>query len=301
MHKLKPTIEIDPSAGFCSGVKRAIKSAENLLKSGGEVSCLGEIVHNENEMERLTGLGMRIIGPDDYEIPDPGARVLIRAHGVTPETYKELEERLLSVTDATCPVVLRLQQNVRKASVEVFARQGTIVIFGKQGHPEVIGLQGNAKGNVRVLSHPDDISGAALTTPLHVFAQTTSNAASYKKFCEAITARFPDAASRGEVMLHQTICGQVSKREPALEKFARDHDVVIFVTGSGSSNGKYLSEYCRSVNARTLVVTGPGQLEKQWFAGAARIGVTGATSTPAWLMEEVASAIETMTSEASCT
>lgn len=265
------------------------------------MTCLGEIVHNEAEMNRLKELGLRVIESDDSEIPGPAGKVLIRAHGAPPETYKKMEDRQVLLTDATCPVVLRLQQRVRQASAETAEKSGTLVIFGKPGHPEVVGLQGHARGKVLVLSHADQIEEADLTLPLHVFAQTTSHAGSFKQFCEAINARFPDATSRGEVSIHQTICAQVSKREPALEKFAREHDVVIFVTGSRSSNGKYLSERCTAFNPRTHVVSGPGELDSRWFAGAASAGVSGATSTPIWLMEEVASAIEKMTSEASCT
>lgn len=301
MNHPRLVVSIDPAAGFCTGVRRAIRAAETLLANRGQAFSVGEIVHNEAETGRLRALGLSTLKTGELQQLPQDAHVLFRAHGEPPSTYNTLETSNLSLTDATCPVVLRLQHKVGLASAETAEKSGTVVIFGKPGHPEVVGLQGHARGKVLVLSHADQIEEADLTLPLHVFAQTTSHAGSFKQFCEAINARFPDATSRGEVSIHQTICAQVSKREPALEKFAREHDVVIFVTGSRSSNGKYLSERCTAFNPRTHVVSGPGELDSRWFAGAASAGVSGATSTPIWLMEEVASAIEKMTSEASCT
>lgn len=295
MDNLKPRIEIDPSAGFCSGVKRAIESAENLLKSTGEVSCLGEIVHNEAEMDRLKGMGMRVIGPDDAEIPGPGSKVLIRAHGVPPETYEELQNKQVVVTDATCPVVLRLQQKVKQASVEMMQVGGTVVIYGKSGHAEVAGLLGNTFGNALVVSSPEQLNSLDLTKPMRVFAQTTSDLNRYREICETILSLAMETGTgESKVMIHQTICGQVSRRAPAIEKFAGSHDVIIFVSGSDSSNGKYLAGISKSVNDHTHIVTGSGQLNPEWFGNAGSIGISGATSTPQWLMEQIAAEIESM-------
>jgi 4-hydroxy-3-methylbut-2-enyl diphosphate reductase len=295
MDNLKPRIEIDPSAGFCSGVKRAIESAENLLKSAGEVSCLGEIVHNEAEMDRLEGLGMRVMGPDDTNIQKAGSKVLIRAHGVPPETYKELKDKQVVITDATCPVVLRLQQKVKQASAEMLQVGGTVVIYGKPGHAEIAGLVGNASGNAIVISTPDQLDSLDFTKPMMVFSQTTSDLNLYREICDTILSLARKTATgETKVMIHQTICGQVSRRAPAIEKFAGSHDVIIFVSGSDSSNGKYLAGISKSVNDHTYIVTGPGQLNPEWFAKAYTIGISGATSTPQWLMQQIASEIESM-------
>jgi 4-hydroxy-3-methylbut-2-en-1-yl diphosphate reductase len=295
MDNLKPRIEIDPSAGFCSGVKRAIESAENLLKSAGEVSCLGEIVHNEAEMDRLKGLGMRVMGPDNSKIPGAGSKLLIRAHGVPPETYKELIDKQVIVTDATCPVVLRLQQKVKQASDEMLPVDGTVIIYGKPGHAEVVGLLGYTSGNVVVVSRPDQLSSLDFMKPMRVFSQTTSDFNLYHEICETILSLARSSGiGESEIVIHQTICGQVSRRAPAIEKFAGSHDVIIFVSGSDSSNGKYLAGISKSVNNHTHIVTGPGQLNPEWFGNAASIGISGATSTPQWLMRQIAAEIESM-------
>ncbi|MHC1774606.1 MAG: 4-hydroxy-3-methylbut-2-enyl diphosphate reductase [Lentimicrobium sp.] len=295
MNNLRPRIEIDPSAGFCSGVKRAIESAENLLKSAGEVSCLGEIVHNEAEMDRLKGLGMRVIGPDDSEIPGPGGKVLIRAHGVPPETYKELKDKQAIVTDATCPVVLRLQQKVKQASAEMMAVGGTVVIFGKPKHAEVVGLIGNTSGNALVVSTPEQLNALDFTKPIRVFSQTTSDLNRYREIGETILSLAWEAGNgESDIVIHHTVCGQVSRRAPAIEKFAGSHDVIIFVSGIDSSNGKYLAGISKSVNDQTHIVSGPGQLNPAWFGNASSIGISGATSTPQWLMQQIATEIGSM-------
>ncbi len=295
MDNLKPRIEIDPSAGFCSGVKRAIESAENLLRSAGEVSCLGEIVHNEAEIDRLKGLGLRLIYPEDSETPGPGSKVLIRAHGVPPKTYGVLKEKQVVITDATCPVVLRLQQKVKQASAEMLQVGGTVVIYGKPGHAEVAGLLGNTSGNAFVISTPDQLNSLDFTKPMRVFSQTTSDLNRYREICETIRSLGSEnGTGESEIKIHHTICGQVSRRAPAIEKFAGSHDVIIFVSGSDSSNGKYLAGISKSVNNQTHIVSGPGQLNPEWLVKASSIGISGATSTPQWLMQQIAAEIESL-------
>ncbi len=295
MDNSKPEIEIDPSAGFCSGVKRTIESAEHLLETDGEVVCVGEIVHNEAEMERLQQKGLIVLNPDGVQNIEAGSRVLIRAHGVPPSTYKVLEEKKVSFTDATCPVVLRLQQKVKKASDEMLNVGGSVLIYGKPGHAEIIGLLGNTHGNALVISKEEHLSLIDFTKPLRVFSQTTSGVEGYKRICNSILSLAKEAnTGEPDIKINQTICGQVSKRGPALERFALSHEVMIFVSGSDSSNGKYLAGVSKNVNPRTFIVSGTGQLMLEWFKGASTIGISGATSTPVWLMQLIEAEIEAM-------
>ncbi|MFH1121493.1 MAG: 4-hydroxy-3-methylbut-2-enyl diphosphate reductase [Bacteroidota bacterium] len=295
MDQAKPVIEIDPTAGFCSGVKRAIESAEHLLDEAGELLCLGEIVHNEAEMDRLKLKGLKAIAPDGVKDAGKGSRVLIRAHGVPPSAYNALEEKQVLVTDATCPVVIRLQHKVKQASAEMLGVDGSVIIYGKPGHAEVIGLMGNTSGNAMVISSIDEIDRIDFTKPLRIFAQTTSDITGYKEICDTILSLIRNAGTNNpDIKIHQTICGQVSRRNPALKKFALLHDVIIFVSGSGSSNGQYLYSVSKTVNPRTYIVSGSGQLLPEWLNGALSIGISGATSTPVWLMQQIASEIEEM-------
>lgn len=295
MDNSKPRVEVDPSAGFCTGVKRAIDASEKLLNETGDVYCLGEIVHNEAELARLTAKGMKLT--DAENIPDisPESRLLIRAHGEPPATFEMLKAKGVKVTDATCPVVLRLQDKVRLASAEMLALGGSVIIYGKPGHPEVVGLLGNASGNAIIVSNLKQLTTIDFTKPIRVFSQTTSDVNGYNEICRDILSRAGEAIKGiPDVVISQTICRQVSRRGPALEEFARLHDVVIFVSGSDSSNGKYLAGVSKIVNPRTFTVSATGQLLQKWFAGAETIGVSGATSTPVWLMQLVAAEIEAM-------
>jgi len=295
MDHLQPKVEIDPSAGFCSGVKRAIEAAEQLLALQDDVFCLGEIVHNEAELERLKNLGMKILNRETDNAGDIKGRVIIRAHGEPPSTFERLQAEGTTVVDATCPVVIRLQHRVQKASAEMMEARGSVVIFGKPGHPEVQGLLGNSYGNAMVITAEEEIGRIDLSRPLRVFSQTTSDLNAYKKFCEAILAGAAKASGeKSDVIINQTVCRQMSRREPGIERFALSHDVIVFVSGSGSSNGKYLSGISRARNSRTYVVTDTGQVKPEWFVNALSIGVSGATSTPVWLMHQVAGEITRM-------
>lgn len=295
MDHVRPIVEIDPSAGFCSGVKRAIESAEQLLDEAGDVFCLGEIVHNEAEMSRLKQRGLTALDPKGKDEVKEGGRALIRAHGAPPATFEALEKKHVLVTDATCPVVLRLQQKVKKASEEMEKVGGSVIIYGKPGHAEVVGLLGNTSGNAFVISNLVQLASVDFTKPLRVFSQTTSDLNGYREICDAILTRTSDSGSdQPDVVIHQTICGQVSRRAPALEKFALSHDVIIFVSGSESSNGKYLFGVSKSVNPRTFGISETGQLKPEWLSGASTIGISGATSTPIWLMQKIASEIRSL-------
>jgi len=295
MNNSKPRVEIDPTAGFCTGVQRAIAASEKLLSEPDSVYCLGEIVHNEAELERLRNIGMKFTDIESIQNIPPDSKVLLRAHGEPPETYRNLKDKGLQVVDATCPVVLRLQQKVRQASAEMLTVGGTVLIYGKSGHAEVIGLMGQTNGNVRVINGPYHLVDIDFSKPLRVFSQTTSDLNAYNEIGEAILSKAGDANPvNHDVVIYQTICRQVSRRSPGIEKFARLHDVIIFVSGTNSSNGKYLSGISKSVNSRTFTVSGTGQIKQEWLTGAAFIGVSGATSTPAWLMQKVADEINAM-------
>ncbi|NTW23190.1 MAG: 4-hydroxy-3-methylbut-2-enyl diphosphate reductase [Lentimicrobium sp.] len=295
MDDVKPKVVVDPSAGFCTGVKRAIATTEKVLEGDGEVFCLGELVHNEAELERLNHLGMKILDKNHLSRTTIGSHVLVRAHGEPPETYKVLEDKSVKITDATCPVVLRLQQKVKKASEEMQASGGSVIIFGKASHAEVIGLLGNTKGKAYAINKKEQLDSIDFSKPIRVFSQTTSDQNEYEDICNQIRIKSSNLSNGNpDIEINNTICGQVSRRGPALEIFARSHDVVIFVSGSESSNGKYLAGLCKSANPLTYTVTGTGQINPEWVLNAKSVGVSGATSTPEWLMLKVAAEIEAM-------
>jgi 4-hydroxy-3-methylbut-2-enyl diphosphate reductase len=277
-------ITIDAQSGFCFGVVYAIAMAEEWLDEHGTLYCLGDIVHNDAEVSRLREKGLKIIDHDDLERIRDSA-VLIRAHGEPPETYRVALKNNIRLIDASCPVVLKLQNRVRNA----YEEDAQIVIYGKRGHAEVNGLVGQTHGNAVVVTTPEEAESLDYSRPMHLFSQTTKSTAAFYALSAQIENRAKEAGV--DFKANDTICRQVSNREPQLRKFAADYDVVVFVAGSKSSNGKVLFEVCQGVNPRTHFVSGPAELRDEWFAGAASVGVCGATSTPMWLMEEVKAAI----------
>ena len=281
-------VGIDPHSGFCGGVIRAISTAEQFLSDGGgKLWSLGAIVHNEAELERLRLKGLGVVDHDGLTDLGNGDTVLIRAHGEPPRTYERLQEAGLRIIDCTCPVVLKLQREIKEA-----AERGQVVIFGKIGHPEVLGLVGQTDGRAVVVETPaqlrEAVSGGAVRIdhPAELFSQTTMGPEDYEEV----------AGILGELMeapltVHRSICAQVASRHRELAEFARTHDVIVFVSGSSSSNGKVLFEWCRSINPRSWHISSKEQLKAEWFDGASSAGVCGATSTPKWLLEEVAGTI----------
>lgn len=283
-------VEIDPDAGFCGGVIRAIGTAERFLGDNPEKTLysLGAIVHNEQELSRLSALGLRqVAGADDPALPQ-GSTLLIRAHGEPPATYRVAEERYLDVIDCTCPVVLKLQKDIRKASARISPAGGQIVIFGKIGHAEVLGLLGNTSADAIVIESEqmllDCLKDGRIRKegPLEVFSQTTKDPDEYGRICGILSEEC------GNVSVHHTICRQVASRHSRLESFARGHDVIVFVSGKESSNGKVLSAFCKKCNPRTFVALSPSDIDPAWFRPGDKVGVSGATSTPKWLLEQVA-------------
>jgi 4-hydroxy-3-methylbut-2-enyl diphosphate reductase len=275
------TIEIDTNSGFCTGVVKAIKKAETFLDENETLLSLGDIVHNNREVERLENKGMQTITNADLETLQD-VDVLFRAHGEPPITYEMAEKNNIRLIDATCPVVLTLQAKIRRAYENYPNAQ--IVIFGKSGHAEVIGLLGQTNNTAIVLEKVSDASSLDFSRPIVLFSQTTKALDEYQRLAALIKSSMTDGAL---FMFHDTICRQVSNRLPHIKDFARNHDSVLFVSGPKSSNGKVLFEAARGVNPRSFLITGPEDVTEEMITGVNNIGICGATSTPVWLMTDV--------------
>ena len=291
-------VTIDPGSGFCFGVKRAIEQAESLLEEGRGLYCLGDIVHNTAEMERLRERGLTSVSREEIGRLK-WSSVLFRAHGEPPSSYRLIRDKELTLTDATCPIVLKLQERIKKAWERQKGEGGQVVIFGNPGHPEITGLLGRTNGQAIIVSGPGDLSAIDPAKPVELFSQTTKDTDQFLQIEKIIRQMMSDHFTTGAVPLkvHNTICQQISGRRPQIREFAGQHDVIVFVGGAQSSNAKVLFGHCREVNPRSRFVTGPGELEAEWFEGARSAGVCGATSTPLWLMEKVAEKIREMAGE----
>lgn len=299
------TVDIDTNSGFCAGVIRAIGKAEEFLKEGERLYSLGAIVHNDAELSRLVGKGLVTIDKEDLEemVAADGEVLLIRAHGEPPQTYATAESLGFKIIDCTCPVVLKLQQRIKDAYLRHQEEgKGQIIIFGKIGHAEVLGLIGQTDGtavvveNISMLENYVKEGVIKLDVPTEVFSQTTKSPAEYSRLCtrlEEMMAGYNELSverfkGRGLLNVHNTICSQVATRHERLSKFALEHDIVIFVSGKASSNGKVLCDLCKSLNIRTYHIDSVSEIKREWFRADDRVGVCGATSTPKWLLEEVA-------------
>ena len=281
-------IRIDDNAGYCFGVVKAIGAAEEELRRDGMLYCLGDIVHNSAEVERLSQMGLHVI--DHASLPTlRGEKVLIRAHGEPPSTYTTANELGIRLVDATCPIVLALQSRIKRGYEEMKHCGGQVVIFGRPGHAEVIGLNGQTDGTAIVVSDPDEIDAIDFSRPIRLYSQTTKSREDYRRLTANIRSRLPEGA---DFTAYDTICNSVAGRTKALEAFAKEVDVLLFVAGANSSNGHYLYEFCRSVQPKTYLISGADEVRRDWLEGIERVGISGATSTPRWLMEEVKSKIE---------
>lgn len=278
-------VVVDPESGFCFGVEYAVAVAEALLDSEPVVYCLGDIVHNDLEVARLRQMGLRTITHEELRTLQ-NATVLIRAHGEPPETYAIARQNNLTLVDASCPVVLKLQNRVKQAHDAGYQ----VVIYGKADHPEVRGLVGQTGGSAFVIRSEEDLDRIDWGRPVALFSQTTKSLEAYSRLRALVEARQPEAQT------FDTICRQVSNRDQHLAQFARQHDVVLFVAGRKSSNGRVLYEICRAHNERTYFIESEADLDPTWFRGAESVGICGATSTPRWLMERVAEAVERLSS-----
>jgi len=286
-------VTIDPNSGFCFGVVYAIQMAEDELDATGRLYCLGDIVHNNMEVDRLKAKGLQIINHDDLaNLHD--CKVLIRAHGEPPSTYELALINNLELIDASCPVVLKLQNRV-KTSFEGINNDAQIVIYGQPGHAEVNGLVGQTDGRAIVVFEEKDLDNIDYDKPVHFFTQTTKSTIGFQKMVRDIQERIvkhKGSLEDGDFITNDTLCRQVSNREPQLKRFAVDYDVIVFVSGRKSSNGKALYTVCKNVNTNTYFVSSADEIEFEWFNGKQTVGIAGATSTPMWLMEQVKEKIE---------
>ena len=277
-------IEIDDGSGFCFGVTTAIKKAEEELAQSESLCCLGDIVHNGREVERLKNMGLITVGHADLDSLHD-TTMLLRAHGEPPLTYAKAKQQNISLIDATCPVVLNLQKRIRKA----YEEGGQIVIYGMYGHAEVVGLVGQTDGTAIVIENLEDATKLDFTHDIQLFSQTTKSLEGFGEIVKYIEANMKDGA---QFNYFDTICRQVANRIPNILKFAARHDVILFVCGKKSSNGKVLYNQCLSVNPCTYMIDDPSEINFNWFENVKSVGICGATSTPKWLMEDCKKKIE---------
>ena len=281
-------IEIDQGSGFCFGVTRAIGKAEEELTNGGKLYCLGDIVHNGKECDRLKRLGLITIDHEAYQKLNK-AKVLLRAHGEPPRTYQLAREQEIEIIDATCPVVLHLQERIKREYDADTSKQKQIVIFGKNGHAEVLGLVGQTQGTAIVIEKFEDVRLLDFECDICLYSQTTKPLDEFRKIVEYIQLHISSTAT---FTYYDTICRQVANRMPHIREFASRHDVILFVCGRKSSNGRVLYNECRNVNPRSYMIDTSGEIETEWFQDCRSVGICGATSTPKWLMEECKVRIE---------
>ena len=278
-------IEIDNGSGFCFGVTTAIQKAEEELAAGKTLYCLGDIVHNGMECERLKQLGLVTINHEEMSRLH-GVKVLLRAHGEPPSTYELARENDIEIIDATCPVVLQLQRRIKRQYDA--CPEAQIVIFGKPGHAEVLGLVGQTESKAIVIANVEEVKRLDFTRDIYLYSQTTKSLDEFHRIIEYIQEHIsPDATFKS----FDTICRQVANRMPNISTFASRHDLVLFVCGRKSSNGKVLFNECKSVNPNSHLIEGPEEIKKEWLEGVNTIGICGATSTPKWLMEQCRDAI----------
>lgn len=289
-------VDIDQNSGYCFGVEFAIKMAEDEMQESGHLYCLGDIVHNDMEVRRLHNKGLRVINRDQLqEIHD--AKVLIRAHGEPPETYQTAMRNNLELIDASCPVVLKLQNRVKHAFDQMQKENGQIVIYGKKGHAEVIGITGQTGGEAIIVTTEEDLDKIDFSRPVTLFSQTTKSTKGFYHIKQLIKERLAKEKAdfaEADFNANDSICRQVSNREPNLVKFSNDHDVIIFVSSKKSSNGKALFNVCLNENQRSYFIENEEDLELDWFETDDTVGICGATSTPMWLMEQVADRIRSL-------
>ncbi len=281
-------IEIDQGSGFCFGVTRAINKAEEELAQRNTLYCLGDIVHNGKECDRLKKMGLITIGHEEFEHLQ-NTKVLLRAHGEPPETYHKAQENGIEIIDATCPVVLNLQERIRKEYASLKSDEKQIVIYGKKGHAEVLGLVGQTEGKAIVIETPEDISKLDLGKDISLYSQTTKPLDGFREIVEYIGTHIAPTAT---FKYYDTICRQVANRMPHIREFASRHDVILFVCGKKSSNGRVLFNECKNINPRAYMIDSADEIDITWLDDCNSVGICGATSTPKWLMEECKIRIE---------
>lgn len=282
-------VEIDKKSGFCFGVINAIRAAENELSNSEHLYCLGDIVHNGMEVERLEKMGLKSISKEEYfTLKD--CKVLIRAHGEPPETYDYAKQNNIELIDATCPVVLTLQEKVKKSYDSTVNLQGQIVIYGKKGHAEIEGLNGQTNQSAIIIESLAEIDKIDTTKPVSLYSQTTKRIEDFYQVAGLLKSKMQPGV---QVEIKDTICRQVSNRVPNLKVFSKNYDVILFVAGRKSSNGQYLFSICKEENPNSFIISRTSEIQHEWFSGVNSVGICGATSTPNWLMEEVADWVNT--------
>ena len=284
-------IEIDKGSGFCFGVTTAIRKAEEELNKSGHLYCLGDIVHNTAEVDRLASRGLETITHEQLErLHD--VKVLLRAHGEPPETYEIARRNRIEIIDATCPVVLKLQQRIHatfNSDTQADKSIPQIVIYGKRGHAEVLGLVGQTQGQATVIENIDEIDKIDYSRDIYLYSQTTKSVQEFQHIVEEIKRRVePGVTFRS----FDTICRSVANRIPQIREFARQHELILFVSGAKSSNGRILFAECQDANPDSHLISGEGDIDPAWLQGKERIGICGATSTPRWLMQRVSDAVQ---------
>lgn len=281
-------IQVDTNAGFCFGVEKAIQKAEEYLKENDTLYCLGEMVHNEAEVERLKSLGLITINKETYRNLK-NTTVLLRAHGEPPETYEIAKKNNLTLIDATCPLVIRLQKKVKESS----KTGDEIIIYGKKTHPEVIGLAEQNPDKTKIIENEGDLEKLEPTGSIHLYSQTTKSLDKYLKVKEKLEQNLSADPSK-KLIFNNSICKQVHNRNDNLITFCKKNDVILFVGGKKSSNARVLFDICKGANENSYFISSPEEIESQWIAKGNTIGISGATSTPAWLLEDVKDYLEEM-------
>jgi len=290
-------VDIDKNSGFCFGVEFAIQMAEDEMEEYGSLYCLGDIVHNDMEVRRLNAKGLKVISREDLQ-ELKNSRVLIRAHGEPPETYRIAMQNNLELIDASCPVVLKLQNRVKNAYDKSSHVKGQLVIYGKKGHAEIIGLTGQTMQEAIVVMNEEDLDQIDFKRPITLFSQTTKSTTGFYNLKAMLESRIVEEGGNPEDLItNDSICRQVSNRAPRLVKFSQSHDVILFVSSKKSSNGKALYAVCLEENSRSYFIENEVEIQESWFDGAETVGICGATSTPMWLMENVTNRIKNFQSQ----
>lgn len=285
-------ITVDPKSGFCFGVVYAIEMAENILKKENNLFCLGDIVHNNREVDRLNKLGLEIIDHDRLKTLRD-CKVLIRAHGEPPSTYDIALKNNIELLDASCPVVLKLQHQIKEGYENIKSIDGQVIIYGKEGHAEVTGLVGQTNGEAIIVTTKEDLNKIDFNKPIYIYSQTTKSPKEFQEIVNEIKKHLESLGKNNDLkfVVHDTLCRQVSGREPQLKVFSSENDVIVFVSGTKSSNGKMLFLSCKEQNKNSYFISDTSEIDPNWFKNISSVGICGATSTPRWLMDEVSTYI----------
>lgn len=291
LHSTTQKIEIDEKSGFCFGVIHAIKQAEEALKTTQPLYCLGDIVHNNAEVQRLEKKGLRTIQYEEFK-QLRNATVLLRAHGEPPSTYEIAKQNNITIIDATCPVVLRLQKKIKARFEQSSAHNEQILIFGKEGHAEVVGLLGQTDNSALVINSPHDIESIDYSKALFLYSQTTKSLREFEQLQQKIQRKIDEQQSNTPFISYDTICRRVANRGTELKRFAQNYDMILFVSDRKSSNGQVLFNICKQINGNTHFINTVEDLKQLQIDKRQSIGICGATSTPKWLMEEIMQALQ---------